>query len=122
MKPSRSSLRAWASLLWAAFLLSGCGLLYTNVHVPRSYRSATPVDVTAKASDKIVTGEACNHSVLFLVAWGNGGYATAVGRALDGEAAGSILYDVQSDLKATVYLFGLYTRSCTIVTGKVASP
>lgn len=110
----------WLVLAW--LVTSGCGLLYTNVHVPRAYRSATPVDVTSKASDKIVTGEACNHSVLFLVAWGNAGYATAVKNALDGEPPGSILYDVQSDLKANIYLIGLYTRSCTIVTGKVAPP
>ncbi len=122
MRHYQCSLRAGTCLIVAGLLMSGCGLLYTNVHLPRAYRSATPVDVASKPSDKMVTGEACNHSVLFLVAWGNGGYATAVGRALDGEAAGSILYDVQSDLKATVYLFGLYTRSCTIVTGKVASP
>ncbi len=122
MKPSRSSLRAWASLLWAAFLLSGCGLLYTNVHVPRAYRSATPVDVTAKASDKIVTGEACNHSVLLLVAWGDASYAAAVKDALEGEPPGSILYDVQSDFKAKVYLFVIYAQGCTTVTGKVASP
>lgn len=111
-----------ACLVVAALLISGCGLLYTNVHVPRAYRSATPVDVESTASDKVVTGEACNHSVLFLVAWGNAGYATAVRNALDGEPPGSILYDVQSDLKASIYLIGLYTRSCTIVTGKVATP
>lgn len=121
-RKSRFSLGGATGLIMAVLLMSGCGLLYTNVHVPRAYRSATPVDVPSKPSDKLVTGEACNHSVLFLVAWGNAGYATAVSSALDGEAAGSILYDVQSDLKATVYLFGLYTRSCTIVTGKVASP
>lgn len=109
-------------LILTAMLMTGCGLLYTNVHVPRAYRSATPVDVASKPSDKIVTGEACNHSVLFLVAWGNGGYATAVKQALDGEPPGSILYDVQSDLKAGIFLFGLYTRSCTMVTGRVAAP
>ncbi len=120
MKRRRSSINTAAGLVLAALLLNGCGLLYTNVHVPRAYRSATPVDVTSKASDTLVTGEACNHSVLFLVAWGNGGYATAVKNALADEPSGSILYDVQSDLKATIYLIGLYTRSCTIVTGKVA--
>ncbi len=122
MIPSRSSLRAWACLLLAAFLLTGCGLLYTNVHVPRAYRSATPVDVASKATHKIVTGEACNHSVLLLVAWGNASYAAAVKDALEEEPPGSILYDVQSDFKANVYLFVIYARGCTVVTGKVATP
>lgn len=122
MKHRRRAVKGRTCLILAAWLMSGCGLLYTNVHVPRAYRSATPVDVTAKASDKIVTGEACIHSVLFLVAWGNGGYAAAVKHALDGEPPGSILYDVQSDLKANLYVIGLYARSCTMVTGRVATP
>ncbi len=100
-------------------LVSGCGLLYTDVHVPRSYRSATPIDVKAKNTDQKVQGESCSRSLLFLVAWGNAGYAEAVRDALKGEPPGAILYDVQSDLKAQVYLIGLYTRTCTIVSGKV---
>ena len=109
-------------LILLTMLFSGCGLLYTDIHVPRTYRSATPIDVQGKATDKIATGEGCNYSVLFLVAWGNAGYAVAVNRALEGEPPGSILYDVQTDLKANVYIVGLYTRTCTVVTGKVASP
>jgi TRL-like protein family len=109
-------------LILAAALLSGCGLIYTNVQVPRAYRSASPIDVEAKASDKIVTGKGCNQSVLFLVAWGNGGYVAAVRDALKDEPYGSILYDVKTDLKAKAYLVGLYTKTCTVVTGKVASP
>lgn len=122
MTRHRYSRNAVTAVILAAWLVSGCGLLYTNVHVPRAYRSATPVDVAAKASDRIASGEACNYSVLYLVAWGNGGYAAAVKDALEGTPPGSILYDVQSDLKASVYVIGLYTRSCTVVTGKVASP
>lgn len=110
------------AIVMAVVLLNGCGLLYTDVYIPRSYRSASPIDVDAKTSDKIVTGEGCNHSVLFLVAWGNGGYAPAVKDALKGEPPGSILYDVQIDLKAKAYALGLYTRTCTVVTGRVAPP
>ena len=116
------SIRTVLILVFAAVLLGGCGLLYTNVEVPRAYRSASPSDVNSKASDKIVTGEACNYSVLFLVAWGNGGYVAAVRNALEGEPPGSTLYDVQTDLKANVYVIGLYTRTCTVVSGKVSSP
>ena len=123
-KPQRSSIGVGVGsiLILMAFLLSGCGLLYTDIHLPRAYRSASPIDVDSKASDTIVTGEGCNLSVLFLVAWGNGGYAEAVKNALAEEPSGSILYDVYTDLNAQAYLFGLYTRSCTIVTGKVWSP
>ncbi len=118
----RRFLRPVPILASAAMLLTGCGLLYTDVQVPRAYRSASPIDVASKASDKIVTAEACNRSVLFLVAWGNGGYVEAVRQALENEPTGSVLYDVQTDMKANVYLIGLYTRTCTVVTGKVASP
>ena len=116
------SMRAGIILVLAAMLLSGCGLIYTDIQVPRSYRSASPVDVKAKPSDKVVTGEGCNYSLLFLAAWGNGGYVAAVRNALENEPQDSILYDVQTDLKAQVYLIGLYTRTCTLVRGRVASP
>jgi TRL-like protein family len=104
------------------FLLSlgGCGLIYTNVDVPRAYRSATSGDVPSGKSEKIVSGEACYQSVLFLVAWGNGGYAEAVRKALQQEPSNSMLYDVTADTRAQSYLLGLYTRICTVVTGKVA--
>ncbi len=106
--------------LLGAVLLSGCGILYTNVRVPRSYRSATPIDVKSTPSDPIVSGEACSQSVLFLFAWGNAGYAAASEKALKDQPNG-ILYDVKGDMRAFSVL-GLYTRTCTIVTGKVAQP
>ena len=108
-------------LVLAAVFFSGCGLIYTDIEIPRAYRSATPIDVDSKPSDKIVIGESCNHSVLFLVAWGKGGYVEATRKALENEPAGTILYDVQTDVKAKVYLFGVYTRTCSVVRGKVAS-
>ena len=108
-----------AGLLLAASLISGCGLLYTNVRVPRSYRSATPADVKSSPTDPMVSGEACNQSVLFLFAWGNGGYGGAVKDALTSHPDG-ILYDVKSD-SSLFSLLGLYTRLCTQVTGKVAA-
>ncbi|MCA9473363.1 MAG: TRL-like family protein [Nitrospirales bacterium] len=106
-----------SSLLVA--VLSGC--LYTDIQSPRAYRSASPIDVQAKSTDKVVTGESCNRSVLFLVAWGNGGYVEAVRNALSNEPVGSVLYDVHVDTNAQAYLFGLYAKWCTVVRGKVGS-
>ena len=84
----RQFMNACLLLISLAILLGGCGILYTDVQVPRAYRSASPIDVPSKPSDKMVTGEGCNQSVLFLVAWGNGGYVEAVKNALEGEPAG----------------------------------
>jgi hypothetical protein len=108
------------SFVLTALTLSGCGLIYTNVRVPRTYRSATSGEVKAQKTDRIVSGEACNYSALFLVAWGNGGYAAATQKALEGEPD-SLLYDVKADVRAFSVL-GLYTKVCTIVTGKIAKP
>ncbi len=97
--------------------LSGCGIVYTNVRVPRAYRTATPAEVKVDTGDKTVSGKSCNHSALFLVAWGDASYAAAARNALKDESDG-ILYDVKSDLQAFSVL-SLYTRTCTILTGKV---
>ena len=61
----------------AAVTAIGCGALYTDVRVPRAYRSAAPSDVTATPSDESVVGEACYQSLLYLVAWGDASYAAA---------------------------------------------
>ena len=105
-------------LILAAAVLSGCGILYTNIHSARSYRSATPAEVKASPTDETVSGMGCNQSVLYLVAWGDGGYAAAVKNALGGRDA--ILYDVKCDIKVNSVLLGIYTKVCTKVTGKVA--
>ncbi len=118
LRQKKFFLTIFSGLVLTLFV-SGCGIIYTDVHVPRAYRSATPIDVQANSTDKVVNGESCSRSVLFLVAWGNAGYAEAVRDALKEEASGAILYDVQTDLKAQIYMIGLYTRTCTIVTGKV---
>jgi hypothetical protein len=102
-----------------ASLLSGCGLLWTDVKLPRAYRTAVPTEVKAAADDPGVAGKACNRSVLFLFAWGDGGYAAASKNALK-DHPNHILYDVKSDYHAFSVLLGLYTRSCTILTGKAA--
>lgn len=108
-----------AGLLLSISLSAGC--LYANVHAPRAYRSATPADVKALPQDKRVSGRSCNRSILFMAAWGDAGYAAAVKDALS-EHPDSMLYDVQSDVQATSILLGIYTRVCTIVSGRVGSP
>ena len=109
------------ALALAAFTLGGCGILYTNVRYPLSYRSATPSDIKAGKTDKIATGQACNQSVFFLVAWGDGGYAAAVKDALKDEPS-AVLYDVKTDIKGQSVLLGVYSRVCTLVSGKIAYP
>lgn len=106
-------------LLPLSLVLGGC--LYTDIRVPRTYRSATPSDVKSAADDPVVTGRGCNHSALFLVAWGDAGYAKAVSKALEGRGE-AFIYDVKVDVKVNSYVLGLYTRTCTVVTGKVARP
>lgn len=103
----------------AAASLSACGIIYTNIHGPRSYRSASPAEVKAAPDDPAVKGGACNYSVLYLVAWGNGGYAAAVKDALKDHPE-RILYDVKTDMKVKSILVGLYTKVCTKVTGRAA--
>lgn len=45
--------------LLVPFALAGCGSVYTDVRVPRDYRSATPHDVPSHATDRTVTGRGC---------------------------------------------------------------
>lgn len=99
---------------------AGCGLLYTDVKLPRGYRSAAPSEVKSAPDDPLVSGRACSRSALWLVAWGDSSYATAVKDATGGRDG--IMYDVRSDMKANAYVLGLYTKVCTVVTGKVAKP
>lgn len=105
----------------AIFCLATAGCLYTNIHVPRAYRSATPTDVKASAGDAAVTGKACYRCVLFMVAWGDGGYAAATRDAIK-DKPGAILYDVKADVRLTSALAGIYSQTCTVVTGRVGNP
>jgi len=106
--------------------LTGCasitsiplGLLYTNTRSPRAYRSATPADVKSSPADPLVTGEGCSRSVLYLVAWGDNGYARAVKNALH-DKPNAFLYDVRVDSRSRSFLLGLYSDTCTVLTGRV---
>lgn len=104
--------------LLAAATLASCGLVYTDIKVPRGYRTSAPSEVKSAPDDPLVTGKSCNRSAVFLVAWGDASYAAAVKDAL-GTREG-ILYDVRADIKVDAYLLGLYAKVCTVVTGRVA--
>ena len=101
--------------------LSGCGLLYTNVKLPRAYRTAVPSEVKASPDDPVVQGRACLQSVLFLFAWGDGGYEAAAKDALKAYPD-RMLYDVKTDVQARTILVGVYARNCTYLTGRAAKP
>ena len=113
-------MRRFVWLIGLVFM-SGCGILVTDVRLPYAYRSATPADVKASKDDPMVTGQSCSTSVLYLVMWGNGGYAAAVKDALKNDP-NATLYDVKMDVKVRSYLLGLYSHACTIATGKVGHP
>jgi hypothetical protein len=115
MPVSRATLGAVAL---AAGVLSGCGLVYTDIRSPHAYRTATPSEVKTSPEDPVVEGKACDQALLFLVAWGNSGYLAATQDALKNHPSG-ILYDVKTDMHATVLALGAYTRVCTMVRGRV---
>src|SRR5579885_2856477 len=96
------------ALALAAAALSGCGIIYTNYLGPRSWRTSTPSEVKASPNDETVSGKGCAYSVLYLVSWGDAGFAAASRDAMKGKDG--ILYDVKTDFKATSVLLGLYAR------------
>ncbi len=77
-------------------------------------------EVKGAPDDPLVTGTTCQRSALFLFAWGDSSYASAVADALKGAGRDGILYDVKADMKVNSYVIGIYTKVCTYVTGKVA--
>jgi len=104
-------------LLLLAAALGGC--LYANISSPYAYRSSSPVDIKKAAdTDPLVQGKACNQAVLWLVAWGHGGYIESVRDALKDHPQG-VLYDVKTDVKIQSVLLGLWSKQCTMVTGRV---
>jgi TRL-like protein family len=106
------SLLAGASL---APLLTGC--IFSDVRAPLSYGSATPSDANGSLGRE-VTGSACNSAVLWLVAWGDGGYDAAVRDARRANNA-PFLVDVKADTAYTNVLFGIYQHQCTTVTARL---
>ena len=101
-------MRKLIPVLCCSLLFSGC--LYTNIHSPYSYRSATPQEAKAAAGDETVTGKTCYHSILWLVAWGDAGSAAAA-------KEGGITTLRHMDVETTFILFGVYASMTTIVYG-----
>ena len=100
-----------------AGLLTGC--LYADVRAPLQYGSATPGDAGGNLGAE-VSGQACNYAILWLVAFGNGGYDAAV-RDASARVNAPFLVDVKADTAYQNVLFGIYQRQCTRVTGRVPS-
>ncbi len=104
-----------AACAMLAPLLAGC--IYADVRAPLSYGSATPGDANGNLGQE-VTGSGCNTAILWLVAWGDGGYDAAVREAKAASNA-PFLVDVKADTTYTNVLFGLYQHQCTKVTARV---
>ena len=94
-------LRPIAAIALAALAMSGC--VYTNIKAPLD------TDVASTTLGNKV-GTAHNESVLWLVAWGDAGSATAAKN-------GGIKPIDPCDQVVFPSLFGLYTKTTTIVYG-----
>jgi TRL-like protein family len=95
-------------------LASGC--IYANVVTPLAYRAPTSQEAKAEGATE-AEGVACDHALLYLVAWGDAGYAAAVADAKS-KSGGAQLADVRAD--TTFFnVLGVYQRACTRVTGRV---
>ena len=108
-----SMLRAAAA---ASGLVLASGCIYTNVTTPLAYRAATLQEAKAEGAAE-AEGLACDHALLYLVAWGDAGYAAAVADAKSKSGASQL-----ADIRADTTLFsvlGLYQKACTRVTGRV---
>ncbi len=91
----------FAAVLVAAFLFSGC--LYTHVLMPYD----TNLDKTVLGQK---TGKAAMYSVLGLVAWGDASTAAAAKQ-------GGLSTVNHMDKEFLNIVFGIYTKSTTIVYG-----
>jgi hypothetical protein len=90
-----------AAAMLAAVVLSGC--LYSHVTIPLS----TTLDETELGQKQ---GKASIYSAVWLFAWGDAGAAAAAKN-------GGITTMKHMDMESYVILFGIYTRTTTIVYG-----
>ena len=98
--PTRT-IRRSLTLLVLTLLLSGC--VYTNIQRPLG----TEYNETELGTK---TGRASNRSLLWLVAWGDGGTKAAAEN-------GEIKVIRHADIQLFTLLFGLYLETTTIVYG-----
>lgn len=95
--------RIFVLLAAAGIMLGVSGCAYTNIR--------GPYDVNIDNTDLgTKVGRSSNYSVLWLVAWGNGGYKEAADN-------GGITVMKHADYQFTQVLFGLYAKETTIVYG-----
>jgi hypothetical protein len=105
-----------SSVLAAVFTSLAASCIYANVNAPLAYRSPTPGDVAAPLGNE-VSAEACSHLVLWMVAWGDGGYSAAVAAA-KAKSGANLIADVQADRKL-LNVLSVYQKACTVVRGRV---
>lgn len=106
------------TLLAVGSLIPGC--LFARVTAPLAYRSPTPGDIGGvEHLGEEVSGRACNHAILGLVAFGDGGYAKALRAAKSEAGVNAVLADVRADTNLLNILSGIYTQVCTTVHARV---
>ena len=99
----------------ACSILGPVGWIYTDATVSHSFYSLQKSDSTQAQE---AHGEACDTSILGLVAWGNGGADAAYKAALASSGAPS-LWDVRVDTRVMSVL-GIYGITCTELSGKIS--
>ena len=92
------------SAVIAGLFLLATGCVYSNVQVPLDEN----YDKTQLGTK---VGRASNHTVMWLVAWGDGGTAA---EAKDGD----IKVIQHADRHVFLVLFGLYTKATTVLYGE----
>ena len=92
---------AWLVILMTVLLMAGC--VYSNIKIPLD----RDLDQT-RMGGKV--GLASTYSVLWMVSWGDGSTAAAARQ-------GGITTVNHMDMQVFSILFGLYTRTTTIVNG-----
>ena len=102
--------------MFAVIAAAAGGCIYADVKTPLAYRAPTMQEAHAENASE-AEGIACNHGVLWLVGWGDGGYAAAVADA-KAKSGAVQLADVRADTTLFNVLF-FYERQCTRVTGRI---
>lgn len=97
----------------ASVFASSC--LYTSVRTPGWYYSQNLGDVKGMPTVGRLAGESCARSYLWAVYTGDESFDAAIQEAINGKA--DLLYDVRTDYYTESFVFSLYMKKCTRVTG-----